>query len=82
MADVRAARLMALTTSRAAADRPISPAGAVGAALSSSLRLATTLFEVHADFFVQRVVPTIQHAAARINAQMRGPLAGLTPSTV
>ena len=50
-------------------------------AMDDAIRLATTLFEVNADFFVQRVVPTIQHAAARINAQMSGPLAGLTPST-
>lgn len=50
--------------------------------MDDAIRLATTLFEVNADFFVQRVVPTIQHAAARINAQMGGPLAGLTPSTV
>lgn len=50
--------------------------------MDDAIRLATTLFEVNADFFVQRVVPTIQHAAARINAQMSGPLAGLTPSTV
>lgn len=49
--------------------------------MDDAIRLAATLFEVNADFFVQRVVPTIQHAAARINAQMSGPLAGLTPST-
>jgi hypothetical protein len=53
-----------------------------GLAMDDAIRLATALFEVNADFFVQRVVPTIQHAAARINAQMSGPLAGLTPSTV
>lgn len=52
-----------------------------GLAMDDAIRLATALFEVNADFFVQRVVPTIQHAAARINAQMSGPLAGLTPST-
>jgi len=51
-------------------------------AMDDAIRLATALFEVNADFFVQRVVPTIQHAAARINAPMSGPLAGLTPSTV
>lgn len=51
-------------------------------ALDDAIRLAAALFEVNADFFVQRVVPTIQHAAARINAQMSGPLVGLTPSTV
>lgn len=53
-----------------------------GLAMDDAIRLAAALFEVNADFFVQRVVPTIQHAAARINAQMSGPLAGLTPSTV
>lgn len=52
-----------------------------GLAMDDAIRLAAALFEVNADFFVQRVVPTIQHAAARINAQMSGPLAGLTPST-
>lgn len=53
-----------------------------GLAMDDAIRLAAALFEVNADFFVQRVVPAIQHAAARINAQMSGPLAGLTPSTV
>lgn len=53
-----------------------------GLAMDDAIRLAAALFEVNADFFVQRVVPTIQHAAARINAQMSGPLAGLKPSTV
>jgi hypothetical protein len=53
-----------------------------GLEMDDAIRLAAALFEVNADFFVQRVVPTIQHAAARINAQMSGPLAGLTPSTV
>lgn len=53
-----------------------------GLEMDDAIRLAAALFEVNADFFVQRVVPTIQHAAARINAQMSGPLAELTPSTV
>lgn len=53
-----------------------------GLEMDDAIRLGAALFEVNADFFVQRVVPTIQHAAARINAQMSGPLAGLTPSTV
>ena len=51
-------------------------------AADDAILLAAKVIEVNADFFVQRVVPTIQHAAARINAQMSGPLAGLTPSTV
>ncbi len=50
-------------------------------AMDDAIRLATALVEVNADFFVQRVAPAIQHAAARINARMSGPLAGLTPST-
>ncbi|GHU08293.1 hypothetical protein AGMMS50225_06670 [Betaproteobacteria bacterium] len=50
-------------------------------AMDDAIRLAAALFEVNADFFVQRVVPTLQHTAARINAQLGTPLAGLTPST-
>ncbi len=52
-----------------------------GLELDDAIRLAATLFEVNADFFVQRVMPAMQHAAARIHAQMNAPLAGLTPST-
>jgi hypothetical protein len=48
--------------------------------LDDAITLATALFEVNADFFVQRVVPTLQQAAGRINAQINDRLAGILPS--
>jgi hypothetical protein len=45
-----------------------------GLALDEAIRLAAAVFEVNADFFVQRVVPAVQHAAARVNARLRGAL--------
>ncbi|EKF9276376.1 hypothetical protein O1B68_002117 [Vibrio cholerae] len=48
--------------------------------LDDAITLATALFEVNADFFVQRVVPTLQQAASRINAQINDRLAGILPS--
>lgn len=45
--------------------------------LDDAVRLAAALFEVNADFFVQRLAPAVQHAAARVN----GRLSGATPST-
>lgn len=50
-----------------------------GLALDDAVQLATVLFEVNADFFVQRVVPAIQRAAARIERSVQ--VAGMTPST-
>ncbi|HEX7123448.1 MAG TPA: DUF6631 family protein [Gemmatimonadaceae bacterium] len=47
--------------------------------LDDAVLLATALFEVNVDFFVQRVVPAIQSAAARIDRNVRA--AGMTPST-
>lgn len=47
--------------------------------LDNAVQLATALFEVNVDFFVQRVVPAIQSAAARIDRNVRA--AGMTPST-
>ena len=46
-------------------------------ALDDAITLAATVFEVNADFFVQRLAPAVQHAAARVN----GRLSGATPST-
>ena len=40
--------------------------------LDDAITLATALFEVNADFFVQRVVPTLQQAAGRINLWQLG----------
>jgi len=50
-----------------------------GLALDDAVQLATVLFEVNADFFVQRVVPAIQRAAVRIERSVK--VAGMTPST-
>lgn len=47
--------------------------------LDDAVQLATALFEVNVAFFVQRVVPAIQSAAARIDRNVRA--AGMTPST-
>lgn len=47
--------------------------------LDDAVQLATALFEVNVDFFVQRVVPAIQSAAARIDRNVRA--VGMTPST-
>lgn len=48
--------------------------------LDEAITLATALFEVNIDFFVQRVVPTLKQAAGRINAQINDRLAGILPS--
>jgi hypothetical protein len=45
--------------------------------LDDAIQLATVVFEVNADFFVHRVVPAVQQAAARVN----GKLSGATSST-
>ena len=44
--------------------------------LDEAVLLATTLFEVNSDFFVQRVAPALQASADRINAQIKDRLAG------
>jgi hypothetical protein len=49
-----------------------------GLALDEAVQLATALFEVYADFFVQRIAPAIQNAAARIEGRVQA--AGMTPS--
>ena len=47
-----------------------------GLSLDEAVLLATTLFEVNSDFFVQRVAPALQASADRINAQIKDRLAG------
>ena len=47
--------------------------------LEEAVRLATAVFEVNADFFVQRVVPAIHEAAARLDRNVWG--VGTTRST-
>jgi len=46
-------------------------------AMDDAVRLATAVFEVNADFFVQRLAPVVQQAAERVN----GRLGGATHST-
>ena len=45
--------------------------------LDDAVRLAATVFEVNADFFVQRLAPAVQQAARQVN----GHWAGAMPST-
>ncbi len=49
-------------------------------ALDEAIQLATALFEVNVDFFIQRVMPALRQAATRINTHINDPLAGILPS--
>lgn len=49
-----------------------------GLALDEAICLAQALFEVNADFFIQRVVPKLGEAVSRIGSQLAGP----TPASV
>jgi hypothetical protein len=40
--------------------------------LDDAVRLASTVFEVNADFFIQRLLPSVTEAAARLEARMPG----------
>lgn len=40
--------------------------------LDDAVRLASKVFEVNADFFIQRLLPSITEAAAHIEARMPG----------
>ena len=44
-----------------------------GLALDEAIFLAQSLFEVNADFFIQRVVPKLGEAVSRIGSQLAGP---------
>lgn len=44
-----------------------------GLALDEAVCLAQALFEVNADFFIQRVVPKLGEAVSRIGNQLAGP---------
>jgi len=48
-----------------------------GLDLDDALQLVAAVFEVNADFFVQRLAPAVQHAAAQVNGRLRGAM----PST-
>jgi hypothetical protein len=45
-----------------------------GLELDDAVRLAQAVFEVNADFFIRRVLPSVTEAAARIGARMPGPM--------
>lgn len=49
--------------------------------IDAAIALATTLFEVNADFFVQRVKPAVQEASLRIHACLDQAPPGRTSST-
>nr|WP_281720095.1 DUF6631 family protein [Nitrosomonas nitrosa] len=40
--------------------------------LDDAIKLASTVFEVNTDFFIQRLLPSITEAAARLEARMPG----------
>ncbi|SFM13025.1 hypothetical protein [Nitrosomonas communis] len=43
-----------------------------GLELDDAIKLASTVFEVNADFFIQRLLPSVTEAAARLEARMAG----------
>jgi hypothetical protein len=43
-----------------------------GLELDDAVRLASAVFEVNADFFIRRLLPSLTAAAARIEARMPG----------
>ncbi len=49
--------------------------------IDAAIALATVLFEVNADFFVQRVMPAVQDASVRIHTCLDQVQPGRTPST-
>ncbi|SFL93301.1 DUF6631 family protein [Nitrosomonas communis] len=40
--------------------------------LDDAVKLASTVFEVNADFFIQRLLPSVMEAAARLETRMAG----------
>ena len=52
-----------------------------GLALDEAILLAQTLFEVNADFFIQRVVPKLGEAVNRISNQLLSADHGPTPAS-
>ena len=50
--------------------------------LDDAVRLAEAVFEVNADFFIQRLLPSVMRAAARIGQTLESPTHGATPSNV
>ena len=50
-------------------------------ALDDAVRLAEAVFEVNADFFIQRVLPSLTEAATRVSQTLGARIPGATPSS-
>ncbi len=53
-----------------------------GLDLDEAVRLAEAVFGVNADFFIQRLLPSVMRAAARIGQTLESPTHGAMPSNV
>lgn len=51
-----------------------------GLDLDEAVRLAEAAFEVNADFFIRRLLPSVTQAAARIGQTLENPTRGAMPS--
>lgn len=61
-----------------AARRPVD--WVAGLDLDEAVRLAEAVFGVNADFFIQRLLPSVTQAAARIGQTLESPARGAMPS--
>ena len=50
-------------------------------ALDDAVRLAEAVFEVNADFFIQRVLPSLTEAATRVSQALGARIPGAMPSS-
>ena len=50
-------------------------------ALDDAVRLAEAVFEVNADFFIQRVLPSLTEAATRVSQTLGAKIPGAMPSS-
>ena len=50
-------------------------------ALDDAVRLAEAIFEVNADFFIQRVLPSLTEAATRVSQSLGSRIPGAMPSS-
>ena len=50
-------------------------------ALDDAVHLAEAVFEVNADFFIQRVLPSLTEAATRVSQTLRARIPGAMPSS-
>ena len=62
-----------------ASRRPVDWVAGLG--LDEAVRLAEAVFEVNADFFIQRVLPSLTEAATRISQTLGARIPGATQSS-